>query len=717
MTDTSTQTKLEDASLKRAGEISIKIREALRKSLPAPPEQFFTVMIPGKVVNFEEYLAPMDVNALLPTRVELAQARLCDDMPALASVQLGPTGRSVARSYATAISKLIPAGTTIGIDEGSNKPLSEDQKRYKQAMAILSSEVPNRDGHTLVELYTLKQKAYTDAVTAKTRAFDEANKIAQKDPSNKTSEAVRAAYDRWVQENSRAYRNAVQAAYMDWVIMGKKEEVEYWFSVVDQDSALARVEQSKETMRWAVVQDADGSGEYQKVVLSPSNWANICKKKALSGTDKTKTVEWYTWEISRLEKQNQMLKVFRSSPPQLEIHKTKDEEISKAEQELNDATTNAIKAEQTLRSTPPSGPEPKDESEKAKWKEADDARQNALRGQQNAQGALTKSREAYDKLKLTVLNSESRDAQNTMFAEISKEDGGFVTTQINENADLIKEYTAAKADLLKQSGTGTGASVFIQELSDNMGIPHALPDPTASQEKTDEDYFTPITVEISSTSDTKSSKQEASSVSFGASASYGAGPWSVDASVSHSQSQAHAEAMSELANAAVRISFECMRVDINRPWLRPELFYDEDLVLGPGGPHLSPGFSKLAALLEGTWKSETEGGQKLEDELRRYSIFPMFPTAFLVACNVVLEISGSTSKLQTIFNTSSSSTSASVSVGYGPFSASASGSYSKSETEASSKCETTASGCRITVKSPQIVGWISQMVPALPRLK
>ncbi|KAJ7089120.1 hypothetical protein C8R44DRAFT_892496 [Mycena epipterygia] len=609
MTDTSTQAKLEDASVKRAGEISTKIREALRKSLPTPPEQFFTVMIPGKVVDFERLST--ETHYFLPRLSSRKHdfAMTCQPWPPCSSVPL--TGRSVARSYATAISKLIPAGTTIGIDEGSTKSFSEDQKRYKQAMTILSAEVPNKNGHTLVELYTLKQKAYTDSVTAKTRAFDEAMKIAQKDPSNKTSEEVRAAYDHWVQENSRAYRNSVQAAYMDWVIMGKMEEVEYWFSVVDQDSALARVEQSKETMRWAVVQDADGSGEYQKVVLTPSNWANICKKKALSGTDKTKTAEWYTWEISRLEKQNQMLKVLKSTKP-------KEEDIKKAEQELNDAMANAIKAEQTLRSTPPAGPEPKDEAEKAKWKEADNERQNALQKYQNTQGALTKETEAYNKLKLTVLNSESREAQNNMFAEISKEDGGFIKTQIDENDKLIKNYTDAKADLLKQSGTGTGASVVIQELSDNMGIPHALPDPTASQEKTDEDYFTPITIEISSTSDTKSSKQEASSLSFGAAASYGAGPWSVNASVNHSQSEAHAEAMSELANA---------------------------------------------------------------------------------------------------FNTSSSSTSASLSVGYGPFSASASGSYSKSKTEASSKCETTASGCRITIKSPQIVGWISQMVPALPRLK
>lgn len=47
---------------------------------------------------------------LLPLQTELNNAILCDDMPALAGVQLGPTGRSVARSYASALSKLIPVG-------------------------------------------------------------------------------------------------------------------------------------------------------------------------------------------------------------------------------------------------------------------------------------------------------------------------------------------------------------------------------------------------------------------------------------------------------------------------------------------------------------------------------------------------------------------------------------------------------------------------------
>ncbi|KAF8594962.1 hypothetical protein BDV93DRAFT_564872 [Ceratobasidium sp. AG-I] len=58
--------------------------------------------------------------------------------------------------------------------------------------------------------------------------------------------------------------------------------------------------------------------------------------------------------------------------------------------------------------------------------------------------------------------------------------------------------------------------------------------------------------------------------------------------------------------------------------------------------------------------------------------------------------------------------SASASVEYGPFSASAKASHSSSS--ASSSCQTTASGCRIEIKSPQIIGWVSQIVPALPRV-
>lgn len=39
--------------LARIAQISLDIRQAVRNALPAPPEQFFTMMVPGKVLNFK----------------------------------------------------------------------------------------------------------------------------------------------------------------------------------------------------------------------------------------------------------------------------------------------------------------------------------------------------------------------------------------------------------------------------------------------------------------------------------------------------------------------------------------------------------------------------------------------------------------------------------------------------------------------------------------
>ena len=47
------QAGLEDAALKRIGDISVKIREAIRAALPTGKEQYLHVMVPGKVVDFD----------------------------------------------------------------------------------------------------------------------------------------------------------------------------------------------------------------------------------------------------------------------------------------------------------------------------------------------------------------------------------------------------------------------------------------------------------------------------------------------------------------------------------------------------------------------------------------------------------------------------------------------------------------------------------------
>lgn len=66
---------------------------------------------------------------------------------------------------------------------------------------------------------------------------------------------------------------------MDWVSNGHKYDVEFNFGMVDTDSLMARVENSKESMRNSTIVDADGANEVLLVNLSPKNWATLCKQK------------------------------------------------------------------------------------------------------------------------------------------------------------------------------------------------------------------------------------------------------------------------------------------------------------------------------------------------------------------------------------------------------------------------------------------------------
>ncbi|KAG8726103.1 hypothetical protein FRC12_023706 [Ceratobasidium sp. 428] len=303
-----------------------------------------------------------------------------------------------------------------------------------------------------------------------------------------------------------------------------------------------------------------------------------------------------------------------------------------------------------------------------------------------------------------------KKTQHELYASM-KNDESYVAAQIKSNGSIIESYTKKREELLKGDDAG---KLLVQELATEMKLPQPLPDPEAQPaattsgsevapkiQKSLQDFFTPISVEVLSTSETNRSEVKSANVSFGASASYG---W-FGASVSGQHSESHSNAMKDLSNSSVKISFECMRVDIIRPWLRAELFYDEDLIPGPQ-VNISPGFGTLKQLME-------DQSKKAADELNKWMAFSMYPVGFIVACNVVLEISGSTSNLESYMNSSASSGKASVK--YGPFVA-ASGSYSSSSSNAASSCKTTASGCRIEIKAPQIIGWVSQMVPALPRI-
>ncbi|KAG6809679.1 hypothetical protein H0H92_015193 [Tricholoma furcatifolium] len=646
--------------VQRTAQISFKVREAIRKALPAPQEQFFTVMVPGKVVNFAEFSEGFDgegnlTTPILPTSVELAQAILCDDMPVLGPVQLGPTGRSVARSYDAAISKLVPSGTTIGVDVPKGGLVKDSpEARHHDAMVWLTTRDAKHENKTRVEIYAEKQTAHTKAVEAKVKAFDDALKRAMDDPLNTSIASRRAAYDMWVAENSRTYRNSVQAAYMDWVVNGNKEEVEYWFSIVDRQSAMSRIEASKEAMRNAVVQDTDGAAEFNKVKLSPSNWAVIAQKKAQSSHDQTRTVEWYTWEVSRLKKMNSLLEAMMATAPKGSTATTSNaNNIANTDAHLKDTMTKFLEARAAYR---------KAESSSARDpKPAKAERDTLYKAYTDAQKELQDEKDEKNKEDIKALNHFAQDAQHDMHKKLA--DQGMAPAWIKQNAEKIKEYTDAISVLLKgQEGPN---NALIESVAKDAKIPEPMKDP-ATTKAPEPDYFTAISVEITSSSSQETSSSHATAASFGASGSWGFfGMGSISASASHSNAASEAHKAMNSSSLFLR------------------------------------GIKGYVTYLR-------ELRRVREKRLLRWNF-----SAFLLAANVVLEFSTESSAIANFFKTST--TTASASVGFGPFQISSSASHT--QTSASSNFKATASGCRITIKSPQIIGWISQMVPALPRLK
>jgi ribosomal protein L29 len=182
--------------------------------------------------------------------------------------------------------------------------------------------------------------------------------------------------------------------------------------------------------------------------------------------------------------------------------------------------------------------------------------------------ALSKHFESLDKENIEELSKHAQNVQAQLFEEKCK----LLLQQIEANKTQIQEYEAQRTRL--QGGSGPDSVGFQDSYADKAGIPRAAPVPLPQTEgKDNSDNWTSISFRVSSSYSHEQTETQSTSFSAGGAASWGL--WSVGASVSHSDS--HSNALKQMSNAEVKVSFECMRVDIARPWLRGELFYDHDL--------------------------------------------------------------------------------------------------------------------------------------------
>ena len=173
---------------------------------------------------------------------------------------------------------------------------------------------------------------------------------------------------------------------------------------------------------------------------------------------------------------------------------------------------------------------------------------------------------------LNALAQVARKAQKECLSQESDR----LSWQIKSNEEEIAAFAKMQDDLSRWA-FGKVAAELQNDFIDRAGIQRA-PAPTGFQSMAGADYWTPVCVEVASSCSSDSGTTGASVFMADPSTNYDF----LSAVVGMSHNESHKNAVRQMANASVKVSFDCMRVDITRPWLRRELFYDHDLRVPEG---------------------------------------------------------------------------------------------------------------------------------------
>ncbi|KAK4183746.1 hypothetical protein QBC35DRAFT_418305 [Podospora australis] len=751
------EAQMQQDAITQIANVSTLLRQAIQAQIPTAPEQYMSIAIPGTTIDVRDvteggtFVYGKEYSAFPPISTRQAESRLVDNMCPLSFVMVGNTGKSVSRSYSRALDGLVPkkASVTSG---GINPIRSPGERGYDNAMEYLT-KIDEATGMTPIDVYVEKQTAWAEAQDA----WDKAKIKAQKDAYalHKTDVVLqRQAYDEWNQANYRKFKFAVQGRWMDWVSNGHKYDVEFNFGMVDIDSIMARVENSKESMRNSTFVDADGANEVLLVNLTPKNWATLCKQKQegwfkRNGQYSLEQLDAEIQRLTRLLASYETLQAVttpggtganggapaKALEPAFPIANPSEVAPTKS---LVDSDADLAQAFKTLYIKEAAFNNQSVKlaslSEAAREKAKQDKPfTDAATELDNARTALHDAIKANKNVHAAWAKYNVATMQGDAKVSMDKWLQGTIKT-INGQLDALRAKRVEKAgqqpvkvaailDASNEKGkSGTTVAADGSELANPMfGVPNpsaptatsataTIPSTPAAAGSESDPWVT-----ISASFKAEDQRSSAKSSSWGMSVGGGAGwgLWSVGGSYAHEE--AKSDSQSDMASCDVSITFDALVVNIQRPWLYAELFNDfeldvaDDIMLSPGASELHR--MMKAQVAASKLADEVNAAKSVVDELAQYNSFPAFPTSFILAANTIIDFKGNTQHIEDHF--SSSSSSGSTSVGWGPFSVSSS--FHSSSQEQTHQMQSTATGCRLTFGAPQIIGWVNQILPALPR--
>ncbi|KAJ6031762.1 hypothetical protein N7540_002494 [Penicillium herquei] len=738
-------------SLQMLERINVQLRGCLLASFPCAYEQYVCISMPGTIIDTRRggsYLPEGEkASADVRNKIQINEAMLVDSMVPLDKVMLGATGKSVTRSYYTALDMLVPRKTDIGSVDVSTDFSAESKSPYSEAMRFLRSKesilTPNSEikgskvalakdkaaqigiQGTVVDRYVQKQIAWSEARGKWDAVRSEAAEARELLPDSQSAAAFSSR-----QKDIKRAQGELHARWMDWVVNGDKFRVDYCFALVDRDSVMARIEKAKEATRDAMVSGIDGT-DWAVVTLEPQHWAALCREKALAWAERNPVdVEFLEMRIDNLRRMLASYEVYEKQfldPTKTAVKKTEGGSTTNPTESATEATTEAATGAATGVVTP--------SSSKSEVEAAEDNIKGALADIYTYEVAINEAKKKKDwKREDSKVEEDKLEAAKTRWVDASAKLNGLRTqidvsklegagrqamrTNVVDHIEALRSQIAAlQSRIDKASGGPSNLVLGVRKdktiIRSGDGDAELPPQPSKPGNEKSADVWTKIQFDVGSKSDSRKTNETNLNGSFSAEV----GAWWSSVKAQTTVSSSNKEIESKMAECSVSGSFSAMVVTIRRPWLHADLFQDFDIDIPQDTSlplttlslnRLSPGAKTMRHWIE-------NGDETTTDKRTNYGKFPAYPTSFIVAADTVLEFK--TDERSSSEMMSALATDSSIQASYGPWGLKTGATLKTDNKQSSQKMSVNGGTLKIEFQAPQIIGWVSEILPQLPRNK
>jgi hypothetical protein len=650
-------------------------------------EQRLVLLLPGKILSYDDYypggpyvdsLKSQDPNARfvdIPPRIMENMFRLSDIVPGINPFNGFESGESLSALYREIVGSL----DIVGFEK-----LSEDKKkRFKESVEYLIQKVqdpepkfncqsgneiqPECKEITRLSLYRRYQQRY-----------NEEKEMLETEVEDRRQNLTSLQYQLWFTRTYPSLQAKVDGALLDWLVFGDKDNVELYRSRLDTSSPGTVLLEAKSALRSSEFSSLDRSQKIYPVTFVPGDWYQYINNIPI--------------RMSRDQLQN---KIGDLEAQQLMIQQS----IASASCSLGDSETAANSSDSNITNALIALVEEtntlKCECVKETYESPDKARSE-----------LEHCMEYEEKL-LEVQNAaEEKGISLSQVLKLQSIANSNDTANAQEVLDRIE---AELTELRTQLPFAPGSTPDIAGFADVPVDPN-------------DKWLTFSYNSKQSQQNSQTSNSEATyssySQSYRQSHSYGWWWWwsyryggsSSSSTRSTSSSSSSSRSFKSITESEITVKGRVLRVTVQRPWFKPELFKNKRFTIVNSQFQVSPGPS-----------SEKEFISKASQKIYR---LPQYVTGFLLARDVEMEFRGlnqqtTQSIIRSSYQSYSSSSSSSYSGGWGPFSFASSSDYSSSFSSsrrysASFQASATTSGLKIRIPGSQVIGYYTQVVPKFP---